>query len=297
MISINSINKTKIKLLCNWTDSENLKELWNKMTKGNYTWNNIEIVTKEPVDFYVIINSPPKGEFYNRKKTIVFQMEPHMEKNYLWGEWGDPVDSEFFKVLKHRYGDYNNNEWHLSLTWNQLHETEIKKSKEFETTLSTILSNKKNDIGQKRRCEFINFLETKNDINLHIYGDKDVANDKKNYMGNLPHHKKDAALFPYKYNFNCENNQIAYYYTEKLIDGILSESLTFYCGCPNITSLIDPNCYVILTLEDFESDYQTIKKTIKDNLYEERIDFIKKEKKRILDTLQFFPRLEKIIYN
>ena len=42
----------------------------------------------------------------------------------------------------------------------------------------------------------------------------------------------------------------------------------------------------------FEADYQ---KVIEENLWEKRIVYIRQAKKKILDYLSFFPRLERIL--
>ena len=36
--------KIRVLLLCNWCSSKELCDIWNKMSKGNYSWNNIKIV-------------------------------------------------------------------------------------------------------------------------------------------------------------------------------------------------------------------------------------------------------------
>ena len=107
--------------------------------------------------------------------------------------------------------------------------------------------------------------------------------------------KKDDSLLPYKYSFNCENHSIKNYCTEKLIDGILSETLTFYSGCYNVKDYIDEKAFVYLELSNFEKDYQTIKTAIEEDWWSQRLPFIKEAKKKILNDLQFFPRLHKII--
>jgi hypothetical protein len=102
-------------------------------------------------------------------------------------------------------------------------------------------------------------------------------------------------MFPYKYVFNAENHEIRNYYTEKLIDGILAECLVFYWGCPNISDYIDSRAYVKLNLENFDKDLEIIKTALRENWWEQRIDIIREEKRKILNHLQFFPRLERII--
>ena len=103
------------------------------------------------------------------------------------------------------------------------------------------------------------------------------------------------GLFPYKYHFQCENNPIKNYVSEKLYDGILSECLVFYSGAPNVKEIIDERAYVVLQLESFEEDMKTIKKAIEENWWEQRLPYIREAKKKILNELNFFPRIEEII--
>ena len=289
---VQPLRPIRVKLLCNWTSSENLRETWNIMSQGNYTWNNIKIVNEDDADFFVVCNSPPSGVNPEPSKTIVFRMEPFMEKNRsMWGEWSTPNPAKFFKVCYH-HTDYNNNEWHLSKTYNQLKTEVITKNKDLDGVLSTVLSCKYHDPGHIKRIDFVKFLERKN-VSVHVFGDNKW--NYINYKGSLPYLQKDNAMFPYKYVFNVENNSIKNYYTEKLIDGILAECLVFYSGCYNVRDYIDENAFVYLELSNFEDDYKKVTNAIKNNLWEERLPYIKKAKAKILDYLQVFPRLERII--
>jgi hypothetical protein len=288
-----------VKLLCNWTTSEHLCKLWNKMSQnGDYKWNDMQITWKdepEP-DYYVIINKPPENALYKPEKTIIFQMEPNMaQREDLWGkEWVQSDKNKFLEVVDHESAP-NNVEWHLSKTYKQLKEQKIEKK--FNRELSTILTDKYQDPGQKLRIDFVRFLEEKGDIKIHRYGADGMTHRLayKNYRGGLPYHNKDRGLFPYQYTFNAENHSIPNYCTEKLIDAILSECLCFYWGPDNISELIDERAYVRLELKDFENAYNVIKDAIDNDLWVERLPYISKEKFRILNELQFFPRLESII--
>lgn len=279
----------RVFLSCNWTSSKELCNTWNKMSKGNYKWNNIMIVSEEPADYYVIINAPSSNFVFDPLKTIIFRMEPYMEKYpEIWGEWSNPIINNFKFVGFHNL-HYNNNEWHLSKTYSQLISEPIKKQ---NNILSTVLSNLYKDPGHIKRIDFVKFLESKG-LEVHVFGGNKF--EWKNYKGSLPPCEKDNAMFPYKYTFNVENNNINGYYTEKIIDGILAESLIFYNGCPNIREYIDERAFVWLDLLNFEDDYQKIKNAIDNNLWEERLPYIKEAKNKILNVTQFFPRLEKII--
>jgi hypothetical protein len=283
-------SKIIIKLMGNWTSSENLCKTWDKMSKGDFTWNNITLSWDNPnPDYYVIINSPPKGEIINPKRTIVFRMEPFMEKNKeQWGFWSSPDPKHFLKICYHSK-DYNNIEWHLGKTYEELKSLDI--TKKDKDVVSTVLSTKYSDPGHIKRIDFVKFMETK-DFEIHTFG---ADNKYKNYKGTLPYHCKDDAMFPYKYSFNCENNNIENYFTEKLIDGILAGCLVFYSGHPSVKNYIDERAFVYLELEDFEKDFETIQLAIKEDWWSERLPYIKSMRDKILDELQFFPRLEKII--
>lgn len=288
-------DNTTLKLLCNWTTSEQLTKIWNKMSKGNYQWNNLQLITgdTEP-DYYVVINAPPSGFKLDKSKTIVFRMEPNMDKHpKQWKEWSKLDESEFKKVFSHEGGYHNNIEWHINKTYMELKSMVIEKS--IDMVLSTVLSSKYRDPGHIKRVDFIKFLDTKEDINVDVFGDNKW--DYKNFKGSLPYHNKDKALFPYKYCFNVENNNIENYFTEKLVDGILAECLVFYHGCSNIRQYLPDDSYVWLELSNFEMDYQKIKKAIEEDWWSKRIDKIREAKKLILDKYQFFPRLEKELVN
>jgi hypothetical protein len=290
--SLVKTDKTRVLLYCNWCDSKTLCDTWNKMSKGNYTWNNIQIVWEEPADYYVVINCPPITMFPDTRKTILFHMEPYMSRNeHMWGDWGTPpVDSFLFCGTHER--EFNNNEWHLSKTYNELSSEPVVKDEDVAQILSTVLSDKYKDPGHIKRVDFVKFLENKG-MDVHVYGGNKF--EWKNYKGSPPYHEKDKAMFPYKYVFNAENHEIRNYYTEKLIDGILAECLVFYWGCPNIRDFIDERAFVKLDLADFEKDFATIKKAIEENWWEQRLPYIKEMKRHILNNLQFFPRIERIL--
>ncbi len=288
----NNNTKKRVLLCCNWTSPEELCKTWNKMSEdNNYSWKDIEIVSSLPADYYCVINKCDNIKI-DKKKTIVFRMEPNMENDKnQWGDWASPDIKDFLFVAYHNL-HLNNFEWHLSKTYKELSNEPIMKDESLSTVLSTILSDKYNDRGHIKRVDFVKFLEKKG-MHVDVFGSNKFV--WKNYKGSLPYHKKDDSLFPYKYSFNCENQSIKNYCTEKLIDGILSETLVFYSGCYNVKDYIDPNAFVYIELSNFEQDYQLIKKAIEEDWWTQKLPYIKEAKKKILNSLQFFPRLQQII--
>ena len=294
-------------MLCNWTSSENLCKEWSNMCENGfgYKWKNYELVwtdVKEDIDYYVIINYPPKGAYFNPKRTIVFQMEPwinDLSKPWgvkTWSEWAEPDPAKFLAVRGRKTDHHNNAFWQLELTLNDL-ETPGLFEKTNCTTVSSICSSKYFDEGHIARIDFLKFLEAKGDILLDIYN-QDNKHGFTNYRGPVsPYIDKSHGIKQYKYYFMMENNYESNFITEKLWEPILCETLVFYYGCPNVTNYIDNRAFVLLDVNDFEQSYQIIKQAIKEDWWSQRIDIIKKEKRRILEELAFFPVIDKIICN
>lgn len=279
----------KLKLLSSWTTTENLNKFYGKYQLDD-TFELVDGTCKTP-DYYVIFNST--NEFHVPAKSLVLTMEPFMEADSRWGRWMPPklpsLDrgdiGGYKKILSHQ-NSYNNTEYHLSKTAKELLVMTPLKTK----MLSTVLSDKYNDIGHVKRVNFVKFLEDK--MPIDVFGSNRFK--WKRYGGTLPEYAKDE-LFHYRYTFNAENNPILNYFTEKLIDGILSECLTFYWGCPNVEDYIDSRAFIRLGLIDFEDDCKIIETAIQNNEYEKRLPFIRQAKRKILTELQLFPRLCKIL--
>ena len=93
-------NPIKVKLLCNWTTSEILSNIWKKMSQNNQgKWNNLQLTQSNP-DFYVIINAHGNPDNYTKEKTLIFHMEPNIDKSEIWGEFKNPQG--FLKVYSHK---------------------------------------------------------------------------------------------------------------------------------------------------------------------------------------------------
>ena len=309
--------KIRVKMICDWELSENLCNDWNYMSKGNFTWNDIKITHEDDnIDYCVIINCPlilaikstetDTIEYkmldvskYDDKKTIIFQMEPSFNKNQklkdeVMGIWANPDESKFLEVRNHKKY-YNNCSWQIKKTYYELgNEIIIKKYDYF----STICSSKYIDDGHILRINFLKFLEGKqseeNVFTIDIYG-FDNSHNFINYRRQLSSEEKHIGLYPYKYYFIAENNKEHNYITEKLWEPLLSECLCFYWGADNVSDYINPMAYISLDLNNFEESYQIIKNAIKNDLYSERIEYIKQEKYKILNYYNFFPTIERII--
>jgi len=298
----NNKDTIRIKMLCNWNNSKQLCKEWSNMCENNFKWNDYELVwtdVKEDIDYYVIINYPPENEYYDPKRTILFQMEPWVKDNSkpwgikTWGKWAEPDPNNFLAVRGRKSDCHNNVQWQLELTLDEFNKPELFE-KDKDSIISSICSSKYFDEGHIARVDFLKFLEEKGDVLLDIYGEKN-KHGFKNYRRELPVKNKSDGYKSYKYYFIMENNFEDNYITEKLWEPILCESLVFYYGCPNITDYIDSNAFVLLDITDFEKSYQIIKQAIKEDWWSQRIDIIRREKQKILNEMAFFPTIDKII--
>jgi len=288
----------RVKMICDWCSSEQLCKEWSDMCENEYIWKNIVITWEDnDIDYYVIVNKSLRGEYYNPKKTILFQMEPWIYNETCnwgvrtWGEWSIPDEKHFLSVIGRKTNSYNNAFWQLGLKLPELLDFHYKKIDK----ISSICSSKYYDPGHILRIDLLRFIESKNDFEIDIYNE-DNKFEFKGYKGVVtPHKDKYNGMVNYKYYFMIENNFEENFITEKLWEPILCESLVFYYGCPNVSTYINPLAYVELDVNDFEKCYQTMKRAIEEDWWSQRIDIIREEKKKILNEMAFFPRIEKII--
>ncbi len=302
---INSNRKTRVKMLCNWTSSEKLCKDWSHMSfDGLGEWKNIQITHENSnIDFYVIINFPPPNEYYDPMRTIIFRMEPWCDNQYqtwgakTWGDWAKPDPNKFLQVRTHN-NYINNCFWQLSWTYQDFLTKPIIKDPSMGNTISSICSSKYFDPGHIFRIDFLKYIEQKNDpsVKVHIYNE-DNQHQFSNYIGRAdPHKDKDKGIMPYKYYFMAENNAEKNFITEKIWESLLTETLCFYWGCPNIAEHINPEAYVVLPLHDYEASFQIVKKAIEEDWYSQRLEIIKKEKERVLNYFNFFPTVERVLF-
>ena len=295
-----SKKQIKLKLVCNWLPSHLLASCWDKMSEGNGKWNHLQIVQEKPQflqssaeqkpDYYIIINRPLSEDIYEPSKSIVFRMEPDCSTNPYFNNWYK--NKEDFLYFLDGETNRNNSEWHLNWTYQDFL---VKPIPQKTKVLSSVMSSLYNMEGHKLRIDFLKYLEEHwADVPLDIYG-KDNHFQFKHYKYPLPDHCKNEGIFPYKYTFIAENCCVDNYFTEKLIDPILGETLCFYWGCSNIETFLDPRAFVKLDLKNKEESFNIMKTMILGNEWEKRIDIIKKEKQKILNHYTFLPRIEGLL--
>jgi len=278
------------------------------MTDGNCTYTkddaSIKMVGDETAldnaDYILVVNSAKN--FYpsitELHRIIFMKMEP----GFMDPFWRD-VDKQLVKAKivhgsDHDNTNYNNLEWHINKTRGELLISDYANMKTKEGIVSSIISGKAFTDGHMIRKAFA--LHAQNFIQWDAYGNYGAHNDNWNRYLGAPRYK-DEALIPYKYSFACENSFINGYVTEKLVDCILTETLCFYSGAPNVSKFIDPNAYIQLDLKgtsvaDWETHIKIMNDAIANREWEKRLTSIKEAKRKILTETGMFPRLWEIIY-
>src|SRR6266568_5168324 len=97
------------------------------------------------------------------------------------------------------------------------------------------------------------------------------------------------ALVHSRYAIAVENHCATDYWTEKIADCWLSETLPFYSGCPNLEDYFPAGSFVRIDLNDFHNAAGIIRKTVDSGEYEKRLPAIREVRDLILNHYQFFP--------
>ena len=288
-------NQTRnVKLIVNWDSSENIRKVWNKMSKGNYSWNNYSLDLKN-IDNYVVINMTNNSTSFIPEKTLFFMMEPYtIDTPYYsqvntWLKTSGITKLQFLKFLDHNTFR-NICEPHVSLNIDKLSTFSPEKTK----IISAIVTSKYDMPGHKYRIDFLKYYQANNPkYTIDIYGLQNNFN-LQNYLGPLKWMEKDLGLFPYKYHIAAENCSIKNYFTEKIIDAIMSETVCFYWGCPNISTYINPRAYILVDLSNPEEAMKCVNDAIDNDEWSKRIDIIRHEKQKILYHYTFFPTMSSL---
>lgn len=275
-------NMPRLFVSWNWGSSTAMCKLWNR-----YTQRILLTDHQAQSNLSVVVNH--SSENIPLTKLIYFCMEPQGEK--LYQQYIDKLKGALF-VGTHKH-HLNNAEWHLSWKAADFKIRSITKTE--DKSLSVVVSSKNFDPGHKYRLALIDALDKHPSLpfKLDIYGFCRNLNFR-NYRGELPDHAKDDAIFPYKYHLNVENQYIDNYISEKLVDGVLGECLTFYKGAPNVTDFYDKDGMVLLS-GNIEEDIRLIIDTISNNAYNKHKAGIMRNKQRVLDQYVLEPRVLSII--
>lgn len=173
------------------------------------------------------------------------------------------------------------NWWFVKRSFDELSQTDyLHKSKE----ISMIASNLTKTQGHRDRLAFVHKLMNHFKDGLDVYG-----------RGHNFIEDKFDGIAPYKYSIAIENSSIQHYFTEKIIDCYLCNTMPIYFGCPNITDYFHPKSLIVIDIHNFQSAVNTIENAMNADIYNQSIEYIADAKKLALHRYQFFPVVSNIL--
>ncbi|NLR78208.1 glycosyltransferase family 10 domain-containing protein [Chitinophaga eiseniae] len=267
--------KIKVRVTCFWEHDKSYLDTLKRYGRGKLSWKNVEFVADDNYDRLIILTRPHKDfPGYDSGKAITFLTEPPASPNrrdnacvrteamYL------PLPFWPAEIYGARHHGGNG--------------IRIQKTKLFSCVTSDLNFME----GHFHRLQMVNVLDQLIEEGLDIWG--------KNY-GNSFHEKltkykgeivqKYDGLWPYKYHFISENSFENGYFTEKIVDPLITETLCFYDGCQNLEEFIDERAFVRVNVKEPLEAAARIIEMIQNNEYRQRIKYIKQQKKRFLTDL------------
>jgi hypothetical protein len=106
---------------------------------------------------------------------------------------------------------------------------------------------------------------------------------------------KSDALDSYRYHIAIENHACEHWWTEKLADAFLGQTLPFYYGATNLNDYFPEQSYIAIDINQPQAAIDTIKKALVNQEYEKRLPFIQEARRRILEDYNLFATVSKIV--
>ncbi len=122
---------------------------------------------------------------------------------------------------------------------------------------SLIATAKRSQPGHGPRHEIASWAQNNPEIDLEAIG-----------RGYKPFDLKSEGLAPYRFSVVIENVREENYFTEKLIDAILCETVPIYLGCPNINRFMNTDGMITCETTD---DLRNAVLSASDDLYQEKL--------------------------
>lgn len=234
-------------------------------------------------DLLLVLNRPNQDLIVNVRKGGVwaFIQEPPIRQNRhitKYFKYYDKIISAYPKS-----GAKNINmppclPWLINKTYDDLKKINLESiTKKKTKNISWITSNTNVYPGHKIRLDFIDYLKSIN-FSFDLFG-----------RGFSPIKDKYKGLENYKYSISAENFIADNYFTEKLIDPLLSWTMPFYYGCPNFADFLPKEAIISIDLADPKTAIEIMDHAVRNDLWKKNSDAIEYARELILDKFNIFP--------
>ena len=106
---------------------------------------------------------------------------------------------------------------------------------------------------------------------------------------------KADALDPFKYHVAIENFFGPHHWTEKLADAFLGACMPVYYGCPNAEDYFPAESILRIDLHDVEHAAETIRRAMRDRLYEKNLPVILESRRRVVEQYAPVAQIARIV--
>lgn len=228
-----------------------------------------------------LITNPRKSVFlfprFNVKAQIsIVICEPDIiHQKYL--NWSRFLHWRFYKILTKSETLLKNIENGIFFLYGTTFIKNINSLNITKTNLLSLIASKKNNLeGHKLRHEIVDYIRNM-DVEADIMG-----------RGYRSFENKEDGLAPYHYSIVIENNQESNYFTEKLIDCCLCETIPIYWGAPNIGNYFDVRGMIIC---ETAADIKLALKSISSEDYTAKLNWVKANRKKAMSYTNFKKRV------
>lgn len=249
-----------------------------------------------PHDIDVIVNFPKEKHDLDLRKIIYLDMEPEGNRY-----WFPEIWQRLHRGAFRAYLPRNNLEWHIPQTYRELINMSCPSRK--QKKLVILVSGEERLEGHRNRLDLVAYLDSHwpdSEFQLDIFG-KSNPRQFKHYRGSLSPAEKHKAFQDYQYVVAIENTtgpKNTNYFTEKFADGVLWFCLLFYLGCSRMDLWFEKECAVFLEdIKDHAGILNCILDGMRQDLYYKRLPAIERTRYHLLNHVQMFPTLERLVMN
>ncbi len=161
---------------------------------------------------------------------------------------------------------------------------------------SYITSNKTYTVDQKMRISLLNYYQNNPQNNIELFGRGHNPLPENHEAGDYD--GKVIALKDYAFSLVIENHVQDNYFSEKLLDCLLTGTIPIYHGCKKISEYFNMDGFILF---DTEEEVKNIIKNLSIEKYNKKINAVKenyKIAKKYRDSVQFsFNKIKKKIEN
>lgn len=246
---------------------------------------NFVLNSSNPSDVTFLLNHSIQNIFVKTRSENIFLL--HQEPNKL-GVYNSKYlkENNIKKVFTHTPTKGSGSEnisshpglpWGLDMSYGEVISCTPFKYKRDAAIM--IASNKCYFSGHVARLKLRDYI-INNSCNVHLYG-----------RGFKEFEKKEKILSNFKYSIEIENINKPDYWTEKLSDCFLMNTLPIYQGCPNITKYFPKEAFIDANGCTSKEIIALVATAIKNGEWERRQDALAEAKDLVLKRYSLFPTL------